>query len=132
LTPYLLSDPEIFIEANPLVSPLHIVPELYFLFAYAMLRAQPVKVAGVLLLVSSPVVPTLLGFIEIRLTSFTVLLRLVVWLFIANAVLLSWLGQCPVEEPYTLCSMIRTSIYFMLLLLVFLVQLFNEWLFACR
>jgi quinol-cytochrome oxidoreductase complex cytochrome b subunit len=62
--PYSLGDPEIFIEANSLVSPLHIVPEWYFLFAYAMLRAQPVKVAGVLLLVGRLVIPSLLCLVS--------------------------------------------------------------------
>lgn len=53
LYPFTLSDPEIFIEANPIVSPVHIVPEWYFLFAYAILRAIPNKILGVLALVIS-------------------------------------------------------------------------------
>jgi len=132
LSPYFLSDPEMYIEANPLVSPLHIVPELYFLFAYAMLRAQPIKVAGVLLLVSRLVVPALLGLLVLRMSSLRVVLRLLVWFFISNVVLLSWLGQCSVEEPYTFFRMISTSLYFVLLVCVSLVHLFCEWLYSAH
>lgn len=48
LTPYSLIDPENFTPANPLVTPTHIQPEWYFLFAYAILRAIPNKLGGVL------------------------------------------------------------------------------------
>jgi ubiquinol-cytochrome c reductase cytochrome b subunit len=51
--PFLLGDPEIFLFADSLSSPVHIVPEWYFLFAYAILRAIPSKVLGVLFLVLS-------------------------------------------------------------------------------
>ena len=50
LVPFLLGDPEMFIEADPIIRPVHIVPEWYFLFAYAILRAIPNKVLGVLAL----------------------------------------------------------------------------------
>lgn len=48
--PWLLGDPENFIPANPLVTPVHIQPEWYFLFAYAILRSIPNKLGGVLAL----------------------------------------------------------------------------------
>jgi len=48
--PFKLGDPEIIIEANFIISPVHIVPEWYFLFAYAILRAIPNKILGVLAL----------------------------------------------------------------------------------
>lgn len=51
--PNVLSDTENFIHANPLVTPLHIMPEWYFLFAYAILRAIPNKLGGVVALLSS-------------------------------------------------------------------------------
>lgn len=51
--PYLLGDPDNFIPANPLVTPAHIQPEWYFLFAYAILRSIPSKLGGVLALVLS-------------------------------------------------------------------------------
>lgn len=46
-------DPENFIPANPLVTPIHIQPEWYFLFAYAILRAIPSKIGGVIGLVTA-------------------------------------------------------------------------------
>jgi len=48
--PFILGDPEIFLESNSMVSPVHIIPEWYFLFAYAILRAIPNKMLGVLAL----------------------------------------------------------------------------------
>jgi len=60
--PFVLGDGEIFVKANFLVSPRHIVPEWYFLFAYAILRAIPDKVLGVLGLVFSVGVLFLLVF----------------------------------------------------------------------
>lgn len=53
LNPYLLGDPDNFIPANPLVTPVHIQPEWYFLFAYAILRSIPNKLGGVIALVLS-------------------------------------------------------------------------------
>ena len=61
--PYLLNDPENFIPANPLVTPVHIQPEWYFLFAYAILRAIPNKLGGVVALLMSIVVLFLVPFI---------------------------------------------------------------------
>merc|ERR1711976_1079606 len=52
LNPLLLGDPENFIPANPLVTPVHIQPEWYFLFAYAILRSIPNKLGGVIALVA--------------------------------------------------------------------------------
>lgn len=53
LAPWALGDPENFIPANPLVTPVHIQPEWYFLFAYAILRSIPNKLGGVLALAGS-------------------------------------------------------------------------------
>ena len=61
-SPQLLTDPENFIPANPLVTPVHIQPEWYFLFAYAILRSIPNKLGGVIGLVSSIAVLFLLPF----------------------------------------------------------------------
>lgn len=121
-----------FIEANPLVRPLHIVPEWYFLYAYAVLRAQPVKVLGVILLVCTLLVPALLGFILVEGASLMVLTRTVVWWFMANVFVLGWLGQCPVEEPFTILRVICTSLYFFLLIVVILVCVLSDTLFCSR
>merc|ERR550525_56535 len=60
--PWLLGDPENFISANPLVTPVHIQPEWYFLFAYAILRSIPNKLGGVVALAASVAVLYTLGF----------------------------------------------------------------------
>lgn len=73
------------------------------------------KFAGVMLLVSSLVVPSLLCLAPGYGAPWTVVFRVLVWTFIATVILLSWLGQCPVEEPYTLLSILSTSAYFFLL-----------------
>lgn len=51
--PTVLGDPENFIPANSIVTPVHIIPEWYFLFAYAILRSIPSKLGGVVALVIS-------------------------------------------------------------------------------
>lgn len=130
LNPYALTDPEIFIEANFLVSPLHIVPEWYFLPYYAILRAQPVKVVGVLLIMLSLLVPAILCLVDRYLPVLTVVSRLVVWWFIANVLLLGWLGQCPVEEPFTILRIICTSLYFIFMGLLVSVHLFVIYFFT--
>jgi ubiquinol-cytochrome c reductase cytochrome b subunit len=60
--PYLLGDPDNFIPANPLVTPVHIQPEWYFLFAYAILRSIPNKLGGVIALVLSIAILIILPF----------------------------------------------------------------------
>ena len=60
--PYLLGDPENFNPANPLVTPVHIQPEWYFLFAYAILRSIPNKLGGVIALLISIVILAILPF----------------------------------------------------------------------
>ena len=61
-SPQLLTDPENFIPANPLVTPVHIQPEWYFLFAYAILRSIPNKLGGVIGLVGSIAILFILPF----------------------------------------------------------------------
>lgn len=64
-SPQLLTDPENFIPANPLVTPVHIQPEWYFLFAYAILRSIPNKLGGVIALVVSVAILFILPFTHV-------------------------------------------------------------------
>lgn len=111
--PFLLGDPEIFIEADPIISPVHIVPEWYFLFAYAILRAIPNKVFGVLALLLSILVFYLFYFI----TSYQSLLdkfsKVFVFFFFFVGIILSWLGQCLVEVPFLFLSGLFSCLYFL-------------------
>nr|YP_009128936.1 cytochrome b [Triodontophorus brevicauda]AJT48006.1 cytochrome b [Triodontophorus brevicauda] len=129
LYPYKLGDPEMFIEADPMMSPVYIVPEWYFLFAYAILRAIPNKVLGVLALLMSIVIFYLFIFINNYTSCLNKLNKLLVYSFIISAVFLSWLGQCLVEEPYTMLSPVFSVIYFVLILLIMMMYYFSKKLF---
>lgn len=114
--PWALGDPENFTFANPLVTPVHIQPEWYFLFAYAILRSIPRKLGGVVALVFSILILFSLPFLNSRKLSSIMYypFRVVCfWLFIVNVILLTWAGARPVEEPYVIASQILSSTYFL-------------------
>nr|ALO77475.1 cytochrome b [Dorcus parallelipipedus] len=101
INPFLLGDPENFIPANPLVTPVHIQPEWYFLFAYAILRSIPNKLGGVIALVMSILILLILPFInkkKMQSTQFYPLNKILFWSFVAIVILLTWIGARPVEE----------------------------------
>lgn len=110
--PFDLGDPEIFIEADPIIRPVHIVPEWYFLFAYAILRAIPNKILGVIALLIRIVVFYFFALVNNYTSCLTKLNKYLVFTFIISSVILSWLGQCTVEEPYTLLRPLFSTIYF--------------------
>nr|YP_003345045.1 cytochrome b [Telchinia issoria]ACT83176.1 cytochrome b [Telchinia issoria] len=115
INPYLLGDPDNFIPANPLVTPIHIQPEWYFLFAYAILRSIPNKLGGVIALVMSILILIILPFTfnkKIQGIQFYPLNQILFWSFIMTIILLTWIGTQPVEMPYTLTGQILTLIYF--------------------
>nr|YP_010490420.1 cytochrome b [Poecilasma litum]UWM12906.1 cytochrome b [Poecilasma litum] len=114
-SPYTLGDPDNFIPANPLVTPEHIKPEWYFLFAYAILRSIPNKLGGVIALVMSVVIISILPFSQksnFRSVSFYPLAKILFWFYVATALLLTWIGGEPVEEPYIFIGQMLTIIYF--------------------
>ena len=117
LNPYLLGDPENFIFANPLISPVHIQPEWYFLFAYAILRAIPNKLGGVLALVASVVVFYLLPFLSFKHRRVNNYRKFIFHSFIVSFLLLTWLGGNPVEAPYIMLGQLVSFLYFLLVFL---------------
>lgn len=127
--PFNLGDPEMFIEADPIIRPVHIVPEWYFLFAYAILRAIPNKVLGVVALLISIVSFYFFVFINNYTSCLVKLNKILVFGFIISAVILRWLGQCLVEEPFTLLSPLFSFVYFFLIFLMLLVFYFRKKLF---
>nr|QWK40684.1 cytochrome b [Stephanurus dentatus] len=127
--PFSLGDPEMFIEADPMMSPVHIVPEWYFLFAYAILRAIPNKVLGVIALLMSIVFFYFFVFFSNYTSCLTKLNKFLVFSFIISAVILSWLGQCLVEDPYTILSPLFSFIYFFLIMLMLFNFIFSKYLF---
>nr|APX39737.1 cytochrome b [Podagrica fuscicornis] len=115
MNPYLLGDPDNFIPANPLVTPIHIQPEWYFLFAYAILRSIPNKLGGVMALVFSIAILYILPFINQKKflsTQFYPLNKLLFWSFLSITLLLTWIGARPVEDPYIMIGQFLTIIYF--------------------
>ena len=115
LNPRLLIDPENFTPANPIVTPPHIQPEWYFLFAYAILRSIPNKLGGVVALVLSVAILFTLPFIyksKLRGLSFYPINQALFWSFIVTVILLTWIGARPVERPYILTGQILTVTYF--------------------
>lgn len=119
--PQILTDPENFIPANPLVTPVHIQPEWYFLFAYAILRSIPNKLGGVIALVVSVLVLFLTPFLHkgvFRSLCFYPLSQIIFWIFVRIFILLTWIGRCPVEAPYEQIGQILTIFYFLYFLLL--------------
>lgn len=115
INPYLLGDPDNFIPANPLVTPVHIQPEWYFLFAYAILRSIPNKLGGVIALVLSIAILAILPFYHLRKfrgIQFYPINKIIFWTIVVTVILLTWIGARPVEAPYVLVGQILTVVYF--------------------
>lgn len=115
LNPYKLGDPDNFIPANPLVTPPHIQPEWYFLFAYAILRSIPNKLGGVIALVLSIAILFILPFSHIRNfrgIQYYPINQILFWFILIIVILLTWIGARPVEDPYILTGQILTVLYF--------------------
>ncbi len=120
--PNYLGHADNYIEANPLVTPAHIVPEWYYLPFYAILRAitfniGPIdsKLGGVLAMFGSIVILFLLPWLDtskVRSAVYRPWYKLFFWLFVANAIFLGWLGSKPAEGSYVVMAQIGTAYYF--------------------
>nr|AXI98595.1 cytochrome b [Pseudoniphargus grandis] len=118
--PLLLGDDENFTPANTAVTPHHIQPEWYFLFAYAILRSIPNKLGGVIALLAAILILYLPPFTytaKFKSTMFYPGNKLMFWSWVWIAVLLTWIGACPVEPPYIITGQILTILYFTYFLL---------------
>nr|AXS65159.1 cytochrome b [Coleoptera sp. 8 KM-2017] len=113
--PYLLGDPDNFIPANPLVTPVHIQPEWYFLFAYAILRSIPNKLGGVIALALSIAILYILPFTNKKSflsNQFYPINKILFWTMVSTVILLTWIGARPVEDPYIITGQTLTIVYF--------------------
>nr|YP_001648734.1 cytochrome b [Antrokoreana gracilipes]ABC55886.1 cytochrome b [Antrokoreana gracilipes] len=113
--PNIMTDPENFIISNPLVTPVHMQPEWYFLFAYAILLSIPNKFGGVVALVMSILILITLPFTfkrSIKSMHFSLASQVLFWIFVVNFLLLTWIGARPVEDPFILFGQVLTFSYF--------------------
>ncbi|YP_006576361.1 cytochrome b (mitochondrion) [Frankliniella occidentalis] len=114
--PYYLGDPDNFSIANPMVTPLHIKPEWYFLFAYAILRSIPNKLGGVIALLMSILILFFLPLLKKNKikqgSQFNLIKQNLFWMLISIFFLLTWIGAEPVEDPFIITGQILTILYF--------------------
>ncbi|YP_009705875.1 cytochrome b (mitochondrion) [Linepithema humile] len=120
--PYMFSDPDNFIPANPMVTPVHIQPEWYFLFAYAILRSIPSKLGGVLALLMSIMILYIMPLMSTSMNTmgFYPFSQFLYWTFINIFILLTWIGAQPIEYPYVHLSQILSLSYFLYFILLFM------------
>jgi len=114
--PNLLGHPDNYIPADPMVTPAHIVPEWYFLPFYAILRSIPDKLGGVAAMGGAIVILLFLPFIntsKVRSSTFRPIFRIFFWFLFADFLLLGWIGQEVVEEPFVMIGQLGTVFYFL-------------------
>ena len=119
--PNALGHSDNYIPANPMVTPEHIVPEWYFLPSYAILRSIPDKLAGVLALFASILVLLILPFINtsnIRSSLYRPLHQFFFWFFIADFILLGYIGQQTPESPFIEIGQVAGVYYFAYFLII--------------
>nr|AWN56284.1 cytochrome b [Goeldia sp. DPP-2018] len=129
MMPYMFMDVENFILANPLVTPVHIQPEWYFLFAYSILRSIPSKIGGVVALVMSVmvlyVIP-ILGKFRFRGITMYMMVSILFWVYVFNWMLLTWIGACEVEYPFSEMGAYFSFIYFFLYFFMWMLMKFQD------
>jgi ubiquinol-cytochrome c reductase cytochrome b/c1 subunit len=113
--PNYMGHPDNYIPANPLVTPAHIVPEWYFLPFYAILRAVPDKLGGVVLMFGAIAVLFLLPWLDtskVRSARFRPVYRIFFWLLVLCSVTLGYVGSQPAEGIWVVIGRIATAYYF--------------------
>jgi|TARA_B100001964_G_scaffold58342_1_gene66129 ubiquinol-cytochrome c reductase cytochrome b subunit len=127
--PNILSHPDNYIKANPLVTPTHIVPEWYLLPFYAILRAVPSKLGGVIVMFASLFILMFLPWLDtskVRSAVFKPLSKLFFWVLVIDVVILGYIGANPPEGLYLLIGRVATIYYFLHFILVLPVLGYKE------
>jgi len=128
-TPNFLGHADNYIPANPAATPAHIVPEWYFLPFYAILRAIPDKLGGVLAMFAAIAVLAFLPWLDtskVRSMSYRPVARILFWVFAVVCVILGWLGAMPAEGGYVIASQIFTLLYFGYFVALFVLGIFEK------
>ncbi len=119
--PNALGHPDNYIEADPMLTPAHIVPEWYLLPFYAILRAVPDKLLGVLLMFGSIVVLFFLPWLDtmkVRSARYRPFYKMFFFIFVLDCLLLGYLGAQVPEGVYLLLSRVSTFYYFAFFILI--------------
>lgn len=123
LIPDLFAEPDNFIPADPLVTPAHIKPEWYFLWVYALLRAVPHKLGGVIVLAAAIIILFALPVLSKALgpaptSTLWPLRQFHFWALVRIFALLTWLGSVPAEPVYTISAALVGGLFFLVLLII--------------
>jgi len=119
--PNYMGHPDNYIPANPMATPAHIVPEWYFLPFYAILRALPDKLGGVILMFAAVAVLFVIPWLDtsrVRSSTFRPIYKQFFWILVIDCIVLGWIGANPAEGYYVLIGRIATAYYFAHFLLV--------------
>ncbi|MCP4380004.1 MAG: cytochrome b [Hyphomicrobiales bacterium] len=119
--PNYLGHPDNYIPADSLKTPAHIVPEWYFLPFYAILRAVPDKLLGVIALFGSIAVLFILPWLDtsrVRSAVYRPIYKQFFWIFVLVCIGLGYLGSQPAEGGYIIASRILTLYYFIHFLII--------------
>ena len=128
-SPNVLGHADNYIEANPLVTPAHIVPEWYLLPFYAILRSVPDKLLGVIAMLSAILILAALPWLDtskIRSAVFRPLYRQFYWILVLDVLVLGYVGAMPAEGLYLLIARVATAYYFAHFLIILPLLGFKE------
>ena len=120
-SPNILGHADNYIEANPLVTPAHIVPEWYLLPFYAILRSVPDKLLGIIAMFMAIFVLVILPWLDtskVRSTVFRPIYKQFYWFLVADVLILGYVGAMPAEGIYLLIARVATAYYFAHFLLI--------------
>jgi ubiquinol-cytochrome c reductase cytochrome b subunit len=113
--PDYLGHPDNYIPADPLKTPAHIVPEWYFLPFYAILRAVPDKLGGVIAMISAILILFVLPWLDtskVRSATFRHIYKKLYWFLVVDIIVLTWIGGSPAEGHFILIGRLATIYYF--------------------
>ena len=120
INPNLFGDEENYNIVNPLSTPVHIQPEWYFLFAYAILRSIPSKLGGVFIIIISIIILIIMMIKKKRFNiNFNIIRKINFRILVSFILILTWLGANPVEYPFLLISQFISFLYFLIFLVIF-------------